>query len=48
MRATHYDRETAQNFGIPVGRVYAAAFALGAMFTAVVGFGWYPKVRRIT
>ncbi|HEY0212337.1 MAG TPA: branched-chain amino acid ABC transporter permease [Paenirhodobacter sp.] len=37
MRATQYDRETAQNFGIPVGRVYAAVFALGAMFAAIAG-----------
>lgn len=37
MRATQYDRETAQNFGIPVDRVYAAVFALGAMFAAVAG-----------
>lgn len=35
MRATQYDRETAQAFGIPVGRVYAFVFALGAMLAAV-------------
>ena len=35
MRATQYDRETAQAFGIPVGRVYGAVFALGAMLAAV-------------
>ncbi|MDN2583577.1 branched-chain amino acid ABC transporter permease [Aquibium sp. ELW1220] len=35
MRATQYDRETAQNFGIPVDRVYAGVFALGAMLAAV-------------
>ena len=35
MRATQYDRETAQAFGIPVDRVYAAVFALGAMLAAV-------------
>ena len=35
MRATQYDAETAQAFGIPVGRVYAAVFALGAMLAAV-------------
>ncbi len=35
MRATQYDRETAQAFGIPVERVYAAVFALGAMLAAV-------------
>ena len=35
MRATQYDSETAQAFGIPVGRVYAAVFALGAMLAAV-------------
>ena len=37
MRATQYDRETAQNFGIPVGRVYAAVFAAGAALAAVAG-----------
>lgn len=35
MRATQYDRETAQSFGIPVDRVYAWVFALGAMLAAV-------------
>ena len=35
MRATQYDREIAQAFGIPVDRVYAAVFALGAMLAAV-------------
>ncbi|NMG38289.1 branched-chain amino acid ABC transporter permease [Chelativorans sp. ZYF759] len=35
MRATQYDRETAQAFGIPVDRVYAWVFALGAMLAAV-------------
>ncbi|HET9537413.1 MAG TPA: branched-chain amino acid ABC transporter permease [Mesorhizobium sp.] len=35
MRATQYDRETAQAFGIPVDRVYAAVFALGAMLAAI-------------
>lgn len=35
MRATQYDRETAQAFGIPVDRVYAGVFALGAMLAAV-------------
>ena len=35
MRATQYDRETAQAFGIPVDRVYAVVFALGAMLAAV-------------
>ncbi len=37
MRATQFDRETAQNFGIPVGRVYSLIFALGAMLAAVAG-----------
>jgi branched-chain amino acid transport system permease protein len=37
MRATQYDRETAQAFGIPVDRVYAAVFALGAMLAATAG-----------
>ncbi len=35
MRATQYDRETAGAFGIPVDRVYAAVFALGAALAAV-------------
>jgi branched-chain amino acid transport system permease protein len=35
MRATQYDREMAQAFGIPVDRVYALVFALGAMLAAV-------------
>lgn len=35
MRATQYDSEIAQAFGIPVGRVYAGVFALGAMLAAV-------------
>jgi len=34
MRATQYDREIATAFGIPVGRVYAGVFALGAMLAA--------------
>ena len=37
MRATQYDRETAQNFGIPVARVYSLIFALGAMLAAIAG-----------
>jgi branched-chain amino acid transport system permease protein len=35
MRATQYDRETAQAFGIPVDRVYAGVFAMGAMLAAI-------------
>jgi len=35
MRATQSDRETAQAFGIPVGRVYAGVFALGAGLAAL-------------
>jgi branched-chain amino acid transport system permease protein len=35
MRATQYDRETAQAFGIAVDRVYAGVFALGAMLAAL-------------
>jgi branched-chain amino acid transport system permease protein len=35
MRATQYDRETAQAFGSPVDRVYAGVFALGAMLAAI-------------
>jgi branched-chain amino acid transport system permease protein len=37
MRATRFDSETAQAFGIPVAKVYAAVFALGAMLAAVAG-----------
>jgi branched-chain amino acid transport system permease protein len=35
MRATQFDRETATAFAIPVDRVYAGVFALGAMLAAV-------------
>ena len=35
MRATQYDRETAQAFGIPVDRVYAGVFAFGAALAAI-------------
>ena len=35
MRATQYDRETAQAFGIPVDRVYGMVFAMGAMLAAI-------------
>ena len=35
MRATQFDREMAQAFGIPVDRVYAGVFALGAMLAAI-------------
>ncbi|MEJ8573628.1 branched-chain amino acid ABC transporter permease [Microbaculum marinum] len=34
MRATQYDRETAQAFAIPVDKVYAIVFAIGAMLAA--------------
>ena len=37
MRATQYDKETAQNFGIPVAQVYSAVFAVGAMLAAIAG-----------
>jgi branched-chain amino acid transport system permease protein len=37
MRATQQDRETAQAFGVPVERIYAAAFALGAALAAIAG-----------
>jgi branched-chain amino acid transport system permease protein len=37
MRATQEDRETAQAFGIPVGRIYAQVFAIGAMLAALAG-----------
>ena len=32
MRATQFDRDTAENFGIAVDRVYAMVFALGAFW----------------
>ena len=35
MRATQFDRDTAQAFGIPVQRVYAMVFAVGAILAAV-------------
>ncbi|GEO86641.1 MULTISPECIES: branched-chain amino acid ABC transporter permease [Alphaproteobacteria] len=35
MRATQFDSETAQAFGIPIERVYAFVFAAGAMLAAV-------------
>ncbi len=37
MRATQQDREIAQAFGVPVGRVYMASFALGAALAAIAG-----------
>ena len=37
MRATRLDAETAQAFGVPVKRVYAIVFALGAMLAALSG-----------
>lgn len=37
MRATQWDRETAEAFGIPVERVYSGIFALGAMLAALAG-----------
>ena len=37
MRATQQDRETAQAFGVPVDRIYASAFALGAVLAAIAG-----------
>jgi branched-chain amino acid transport system permease protein len=37
MRATQQDREMAQAFGVPVGRVYTLAFALGAGLAGVAG-----------
>jgi len=35
MRATQYDRETARAFGVPVGKVFAIVFAIGAMLAAL-------------
>jgi len=37
MRATQQDQEMAQAFGVPVRRVYATVFAVGAMLAAVAG-----------
>lgn len=37
MRATQFDRETAQAFGIPVARVSASVFAIGAGLAALSG-----------
>ncbi len=37
MRATQQDMTMAQAFGVPVRRVYALVFALGAMLAAVAG-----------
>lgn len=37
MRATQQDRDVAQAFGVPVERIYAAAFALGAVLAALAG-----------
>ena len=37
MRATQYDQETAQAFGVPVRRVYALVFAIGGGLAAVAG-----------
>jgi branched-chain amino acid transport system permease protein len=37
MRATQNDQEMAQAFGVPVRRVYATVFALGAMLAATAG-----------
>jgi len=37
MRATQLDRETAQAFGIPVERVYALVFGIGAGLAALAG-----------
>ena len=48
MRATQYDRETAQAFGIPVERVYAGVFAVGAMLAAVAAVLIVPISRRTT
>ena len=37
MRATQQDPEIAQAFGVPIYRVYAAAFALGAALAGIAG-----------
>ncbi|HET8679560.1 MAG TPA: branched-chain amino acid ABC transporter permease [bacterium] len=37
MRATQQNREMAQAFGVPVERIYASVFALGAVLAAIAG-----------
>jgi branched-chain amino acid transport system permease protein len=37
LRATQQDREIAQAFAVPVGRVYTLAFGLGGALTAIAG-----------
>lgn len=37
MRATQYDQETAQAFGVPVRQVYALVFAIGGGLAAIAG-----------
>ena len=37
MRATKQNQEMAQAFGVPVRRIYATVFALGAMLAAAAG-----------
>ena len=37
MRATQQDMEIAQTYGVPVRRIYAMVFALGAMLAAIAG-----------
>ena len=37
MRATQQDQEMAQVFAVPVRRVYATVFGLGAMYAAIAG-----------
>ena len=37
MRATQNDQEMAQAFGVPIRRIYATVFALGAMLAAIAG-----------
>ncbi len=37
MRATQQDQEMAQAFGVPVRRIYATVFAIGAMLAAIAG-----------
>jgi branched-chain amino acid transport system permease protein len=37
MRATQQDRETARTFGVPVDRIFTAAFVLGAALAGIAG-----------
>ena len=48
MRATQYDQETTQAFGISVRRIYATVFAVGAGLAAIAGVLVVPISRPTT